>query len=182
MSPSTRIARAAEHREIIESRAHRARVRVVAVVDERRAAAPRVRLQPAAHGRRAAQAGHDVVAARADGLTAAAAAASAFAMFCRPSSGSRTSSSSPSGRRMRKSAPAAYRVGLADRRAVARSEKPNVTVSSHGARAIQSPRKRIVRVQHGGARLRQVIEQLALGGRDALERAEALEVRGTRRS
>ena len=60
--------RAAEHGEIVQSRAHRARVRVVAVVDERRAAAPRERLEPAAHGRRAAQAGHDVVAAHADGF------------------------------------------------------------------------------------------------------------------
>src|SRR4029079_4924539 len=60
--------RAAQHGEIIESRAYRPRVRVVAVVDERRAAAPSDGLEPPTPGGRAAQARQDVVAAHADGF------------------------------------------------------------------------------------------------------------------
>ena len=68
MLPNTKNPPAAKRREVVERGVHGTGIRVVAVVDDRRAVAARHRSQPAAHRRRAREAGDDVLGARADGL------------------------------------------------------------------------------------------------------------------
>ena len=68
MLPNTRIRRPLKRREVVERRVHGAGVRVVAVVDDRRAVASRHGAQAAAHGRGARETGDDVLDAGADGL------------------------------------------------------------------------------------------------------------------
>ena len=68
MLPNTRMRLPLKRREMVERGAHGAGVRVVAVVDDRRAVAARHGVQPAAHRRCAREPRDDVLGAGADGL------------------------------------------------------------------------------------------------------------------
>ena len=176
MLPSTRIRRPRQGREVVERRVHGAGVRVVAVVDDRGAVAARHGAQPAAHGRRARQAGDDVFGAGADGLR-----------------GGR-------GReRVRDVLPAEQRqpdvgfLAVGQAHAELGAGRQEVRLAEHAAVGVLGETERhgelaarardpiaaelIVGVQHGRARARQVIEQLALRDADSAQRAEAFEMR-----
>ena len=108
---------------------------------------------------------------------AAAAAASAFATFCRPSSGSQTSTSSPSGRRMRNSEPVAMKLRLAEHAAIGgrRETERDRELAARARDPVAA--ELIVGVEHRRAGTRQMVEQLAFRDADAAQRAEALEMR-----